>query len=102
MTRAEYRISLKMWNDYIRTKSPAQLMGLDRAWGSLGKALTHFQATVAMYRLIQEHYQGKKPSLASMYSNRLYATIVKEMDNDTTEVLNNAEKVDWQEEIYFY
>lgn len=101
MTRAEYHISLAMWNQYIREKSPAELMILDRAWGSLGKALTHFQATVAMHRLVQKYFYGKKLVIESMQTHRFYTTIVREMDHDTKEVWRHVERQYREEEICF-
>lgn len=101
MTRAEYHISLAMWNQYLKEKTPEEIMTLDKAWGSLGKALTHFQATTAMYRLIQKYYHGKKVTIESMQTHKFYTTITREMDRDTKEVLRLGERQHWKEEIYF-
>lgn len=88
MTRAEYRISLRMWNYFLSTLSAHEILMCDRAWGSLGKALTHFQSIVASMRHTQKRVASIKeiPSLAStkaMTTMAFYKQLEKTMLYDT-------------------
>lgn len=44
MNRTEYIISLTTWNYYISSISEYEVIKLERAFGTLGKALTEYQS----------------------------------------------------------
>ena len=108
MTRAEYRVSLRMWNYFLSNRSAHEILMCDRAWGTLGKALTHFQSIVASMRYTQKRVASitDNPSLASVkamttiaFYKQLEGTMLYETERRIT--IGQAEEQYREENIHF-
>lgn len=107
MTRAEYKVSLRMWNYFVSRVSGYELLMCVHAWGTLGKSLTHFQSIVAAQRYTQKRVANltRDTSLASlkaMTTIAFYKQVEGTMLYDTKRRFTIEQEENFGEEIIYF